>query len=261
MTTDVPAIGWCGSIDKAAAMHAAGLDYIELQVVPLKLEDDASFTEAKARVRELPLPMPVMSYLFPHDLRLVGPRVDEDRARAYFDRVVEVMAAGGARLVVYGSGWTRNVPDGFDARRAEDQFLHALGWGAQALAGIGATMVIEPLNRKESNQCNSVADGVRIARRSGLPNLRSLADFYHVDEEHEHLSELEVYGQDIVHVHLADTGRLNPGTGSYDYPAFLGHLKRAGYAGRMSCECAISGEPVAGMRFSAAFVRDAWAAA
>ena len=29
----------------------------------------------------------------------------------------------------------------------------------------------------------------------------------------------------------------------------------------MSCECAISGEPVAGMRFSAAFVRDAWAAA
>jgi len=31
-------------------------------------------------VRDLPLPAPVMSYLFPHDLRLVGTQVDEARA-------------------------------------------------------------------------------------------------------------------------------------------------------------------------------------
>lgn len=27
------------------------------------------------------------------------------------------------------------------------------------------------------------------------------------------------------HVHLADTGRLDPGAGGYDYPAFSGRLK------------------------------------
>jgi hypothetical protein len=90
-----PAIGWCAPLERAADLAAAGLDYHELQLVPMKLEDDAAFAAAKARVRDLPLPVPVMSYLFPHDLRLVGDVVHEARARAYFDRVVELMAAAG----------------------------------------------------------------------------------------------------------------------------------------------------------------------
>lgn len=253
-----PAIGWCAPLERAADLAAAGLDYHELQLVPLKLEDDAAFAAAKARVRDLPLPVPVMSYLFPHDLRLVGDVVHEARARAYFDRVVEVMAAAGTKLVVYGSGWTRNVPEGFDAQRAEDQFVHALRWCADALAGIGGTLVIEPLNRKESNQCNGVADGARLARASGKANVGSLADFYHVDEEGESFEVLREVGAALVHVHLADTGRLNPGSGAYDYAGFFGALAGAGYAGRLSGECGFKGEPVASMRDSAAFLRRAW---
>ena len=255
----IPQIGWCGTPDKAADMHAAGLDYIELQLVPLKLEDDAAFTAAKSLVRQLPLPAPVMSYLFPHDLRLVGPEVHESRARAYIDRVAELMSIAGAKHVVYGSGWTRNVPEGFDRTQAEDQFLHALDWCAKTLASIGATLVIEPLNRKESNQCNHVADGVQFARRTGLTNVKGLADFYHVDEEQESLTTLGEFGSELAHVHLADTGRMNPGTGSYDYPHFFGQLKGAGYRGRLSGECGIKGDPVTGMRMSAEFLRKAWA--
>jgi sugar phosphate isomerase/epimerase len=253
-----PAIGWCAPIERAADLAAAGLDYHELQLVPLKLEDDAAFADAMARVRDLPLPVSVASYLFPHDLRLVGNEVQEAHARAYFDRVVALMSAAGTKLVVYGSGWTRNVPDGFDPKRAEEQFLHALRWCADALAGIGGTLVIEPLNRKESNQCNSVADGVRLARASGKANVSSLADFYHVDEAQEPLETLRRLGASIVHVHLADTGRLNPGTGRYDYTTFFGHLRTAGYAGRLSGECGFKGEPVASMRESAAFLREVW---
>jgi sugar phosphate isomerase/epimerase len=256
-----PDIGWCGTPDKAADMQAAGLDYIELQLVPLNLENDERFAAAKSSVRNLPLRAPVMSYLFPHDLRLVGPEVHEARARAYVDRVVELMALAQATHVVYGSGWTRNVPEGFDRKKAEDQFVHALDWCAAALAGIGATLVIEPLNRKESNLCNHVVDGVQFARRSGMPNVKGLADFYHVDEEAEPFASLGDLGGELAHVHLADTGRMNPGTGTYDYPGFFGQLKAAGYRGRLSGECGVIGEPVAGMRRSAEFLRQAWAQA
>lgn len=256
-----PAFGWCGTLDKAADLHAAGLDYLELQLVPLRLEDDTAFADAKARVRDLPLPSPVMSYLFPHDLRLVGPVVQEARARAYVDRVIELMSAAGARHVVYGSGWTRNIPEGFDTAQAQDQFLRALQWCGEAVGAIGATLVIEPLNRRESNQCNHVAEGIAWARRTGLPNVQGLADFYHVDEEAEPLALLAECGGALAHVHLADTDRMNPGTGRYDYPVFFGALKRAGYAGRFSAECGVRGEPVAGMRFSADFLRRTWAQA
>jgi sugar phosphate isomerase/epimerase len=160
---------------------------------------------------------------------------------------------------VLGSGWTRNIPEGWSTLEAEDEFLATLDWCADALRGSGATLVIEPLNRKESNLVNSVADGARLAKRLGRDEVRGLADFYHMDEEHEPLDALREHGAWLAHIHLADTGRLNPGTGEYDYAAFFGHLKSCGYSGLLSAECGFKGEPLASMRASAAFMRRAWA--
>ena len=75
-------------------------------------------------------------------------------------------------------------------------------------------LVIEPLNRAESNIANSVAEGVRFAEAVSRPEVKVLADFYHMDEENEPLDELVVNAGWLAHVHLADTGRMSPGTGS-----------------------------------------------
>ena len=259
--TTTPRFGWCGPLQNASLMKEAGLDYIEAQLVPMKLEDDASFADAKARVPDLPLPASAFSYLFPHDARIVGPEKDERRNRAYFDRVVELLTIARARVVVLGSGWTRNIPEGWTQAQAEDEFLSALEWCADALRRSGTTLAIEPLNRKESNLVNSVGDGARLARKLNRPEVRGLADFYHMDEENEPLDELREHCEWLAHIHLADTGRLNPGTGSYDYPSFFGHLKACGYQGLLSAECGFKGEPLASMRESVSFMRQAWNAA
>lgn len=258
MQTYTPLIGWCGPLDRAADMHQAGLDYIEAQLVPMNLENDIAFEEAKARVRELPLPALAMSYLFPHDFRLVGPEKNVARNRAYFDRVVVMLALAKSRIVVLGSGWTRNRPPDWTQAQTEDEFLQALTWCADALKGVGTTLVIEPLNTKESNWVNSVADGVRLARQLNREEVRGLADFYHMDEENEPLATLSDQGDWVRHIHLADTGRLNPGTGSYDYPSFFKHLKTSGYRGLLSAECGFKGEPVEVMRYSRQFLEHAW---
>jgi len=88
----------------------------------------------------------------------------------------------------------RGRREGFATAKAEDQFLRALQWCGSAFRSIGVTLVIEPLNRKESNQCNHVMDGVAWARKTGLPNVKGLADFYHMDEESEPLSMLSECG-------------------------------------------------------------------
>lgn len=257
-STNTPRFGWCGPIQNATNIKAAGLDYMEAQLVPMHLENDSCFAEAKASVADAPSPVEAMSYLFPHDFRLYGEGANDARNRAYFDRVVAVLDRAKAEVVVLGSGWARNKPSGWTQDQTEQAFLETLHWCAEALENSTAMLVIEPLNRKESNFINSVSDGVRLAQMLNHPKVRTLADFYHMDEENEPLETLMANGPWLGHIHLADTQRLNPGTGHYDYPAFFGHLKAAGYSGRLSAECGMQGEPMAAMHHSAKFLRQAW---
>jgi sugar phosphate isomerase/epimerase len=263
-----PAIGWCGQLTMAIDFAKAGLDYIEVQLVPLKLENDVSYANAQAALRECPLPAWAMSYLFPHDFRLVTgvdcAVVDERRIRHYFDRVVSLLVAAKSSVVVLGSGWTRNLSVGSDPAKHRAEFLAALGWCADALEGTGITLVIEPLNTKESNFVTSVADGVKLAKELGRAEVHGLADFYHMHEEDEPLLTLRT--NLVTHIHLADEGRLNPGTGignkAYDYSTFFKQLKATGYQGLMSCECGIKkeqcGDVVEAMKFSKNFLTQQW---
>lgn len=250
-------IGWCAPLAEAAEVAAAGLDFIEVPIAKLGLEDAASFAAAKAAIAASPLPVRAFNTYMPQDMRVVGDSIDAARVRGYLSRVAELCALAGARVIVFGSGWARNVPDGFERSRAEVQFTQALEWSADALAGTGTTLVIEPLNRKESNIVNSVAEGVRFAKLIARPQIRVLADFYHMDEESEPLSELFEHRDWLSHIHVADTGRRNPGTGSYPYAAFARELERAGYAGLISAECSIA-DPLADRRHSLAFMRTLW---
>jgi sugar phosphate isomerase/epimerase len=81
-----------------------------------------------------------------------------------------------------------------------------------------------------------------------------MADFYHMDEENEPLEVLSTHRDWIVHIQLADTDRENPGTGSYPYTVFFGHLKNSGYTGRVSVEVMHS-IPEVEMRRSLTFLR------
>ncbi|MBL8833548.1 MAG: sugar phosphate isomerase/epimerase [Rhodospirillales bacterium] len=261
MEAAVPPFGWCGTLDEAPLMHEAGLDHVELQIVPMRIADPVAFAKARARIADLPLPSLAMSYLFPHDMRLVGPDADERRIRAYFERVVVLLAQAKARVVVLGSGWSRDVPDGWTQGRTEEALLRALGWCADALAGSGAVLAIEPLNRNESNLVNRLADAVRLARALGRPEVRAMADFYHMAVEGEPPAALREHGEWLAHVQVSDTGRHNPGTGTQDFHALFGHLKAAGYRGALTAECVARGELLAAMRDSHEFVRRAWRAA
>lgn len=79
-----------------------------------------------------------------------------------------------------------------------------------------------------------------------------------MDEETEPFDTLVRNASRLRHVHLADTGRKNPGTGSYPYPAFFKRLKEAGYQDLLSAECSVD-DPEADRRASLAFLQGAWA--
>jgi sugar phosphate isomerase/epimerase len=129
------------------------------------------------------------------------------------------------------------VPDGFPMEEAQIQLADFLDVAGDAAKQYGLKVAIEPLNRKESNVINSVAEALELAIAVGRPEVRVLADLYHIDEEQEPLSHVADAGPWMLHTHTADTGRYRPGSGSYDNLGFMRALLNAGYDGRMSVEC------------------------
>ncbi|WP_219838347.1 sugar phosphate isomerase/epimerase [Paenibacillus sp. R14(2021)] len=249
--------GWCRGIEDAALLKDLGFDYIECAVVSLQLENTAAHREVLPAYVDSPLPVSAFSIFFPGDLKLVGPERDGERLRRYVHSAAEALHRIGTRTVVLGSGRSRTLPDGWERGRGEDQMLHTLNDIAEAFKGTGLTLAIEPLNLKECNYINSVGEAVHLAKQLNDPIIRVLADFYHMDEESEALDALTVHKEWLAHIHLADTGRMSPGTGEYPYAEFAAKLKEAGYSGMISAECGLGepGKPEKELAASLAFMK------
>lgn len=231
-------IGYCGPVETGLAAQAAGFDYLECPLTSLLGdEDEAAFAPVLAAYRASPLPVHAFNIFLPGDLKVVGPEVDQARLQSYLEVTLTRAQTIGARLIVFGSGAARRVPEQTPRDKAIAQLVQFLRNVAEVAAATGITIAIEPLNRKESNIINSVAEGVELAQRVDRPEIRVLADFYHMDEEVEPLEHIVTYKDWLAHIHVADTGRLAPGTGQYPYETFAAQLAQAGYEGMVSIEC------------------------
>ncbi len=144
----------------------------------------------------------------------------------------------GGEIVVLGSGGARKVPEGFDKKRALEQFSELCRELGPRAAEAGVTIAIEPLNSKEDNLINSVAQGAQIVDAVAHPNIQLLADFYHMFEDREPTQNAADAGKRLKHTHLADLGRLAPGfaEGEADFVGFFAALRAAGYDKRCSFE-------------------------
>lgn len=229
--------GVCASIDKAGIVKNAGFDFIECTVVSLQPEQSDSEAQAiLEQYRESPLPIESFNILLPRDLKIVGDNVDSDRVRRYLEKALERVKAIGAETIVFGSGGSRTLPEGFSRARGEEQILQFLDTLADIADPTGITIVIEPLNTTESNIINSVPEAVSFAEKVNRKSIRVLADFYHMYKENEPLENIVRHNDWIRHIHVSDS-RYAPGMGDYPYSTFLDCVNRAEYNGRISIEC------------------------
>lgn len=249
--------GWCRGIDDADLLRRHGFDYIECALASLQLENQDEFNKQLPKYLNSPLPVKAFNVFFPGEIKVVGPHVNADRVRSYVAKASEALHKIGAEIAVLGSGGSRSIPEGWERAQAEEQIVRLLDWIADEFDGSGVTLAIEPLNRKESNIINSVSEGVYFAQQVNRSPIRVLADFYHMDEEKESYDTLVENRDWLAHIHLADTGRLSPGTGQYPYDLFVDRLKQAGYKGMISAECGVS-DAETEMPDSLTFVKHKW---
>lgn len=121
----------------------------------------------------------------------------------------------------------------------------ARGWLGDALCELGdharqynVPLIYEPLNRYETNLCNTQGDGVNLLEEVGATNVRLLADLFHMNiEEVDIASALRQSGRWLGHVHCVDTTRCAAGVGHLDWTPIVEALRAIGYAEYLSAEC------------------------
>ena len=262
----MPTYGICAGPEHTHALREAGFDYVEgsCQAYLRAVEDDDAFAGLGAYAGDSALPIPACNLLLPGEIVIAGGGADLGAASAYMERLLRRAKEAGVDTVVFGSGRSRRVPEGFDRDKAKGQILDFLRDAAPMAEAAGVTIAIEPLNRGECNILNGVAEASGYAREVGSPGVKVLVDSYHSWLEDEPPAEIEADVGLIRHVHVADKeGRVAPGEsgGGGDvagrYREFFGVLKRGGYDGRISIEGKVDFE-VDALRRTLGFLKEQW---
>ena len=129
------------------------------------------------------------------------------------------------------------VAPGETRAQAIARFGEVAGEMAAYAQGRGVRLVLEPINRYESNFINSLAEGAALLDTLALPGLALMPDLFHMNIEDRSLGgELERHADQIAYLHLADSNRLAPGQGHTDFTAVFAALKRMRYQGWAAVE-------------------------
>jgi sugar phosphate isomerase/epimerase len=107
-----------------------------------------------------------------------------------------------------------------------------------AAEGAGVTLVIEAVNRYESDFLNTISECTDFIEAFPTDKLKVHIDTFHMNMEEDCIADSIIRaGSRIGHVHLADSNRRYPGQGHYNFTETLDALKQAGYEGALSVEC------------------------
>ena len=256
-------LGFCGGPDAAALAKAAGCDYLEMNFTSIARQSEDEFAATRQALAAAQLPCEAMNCFIPGDFKLCDPALDIPALEAYLAQGFARAKALGVEIVVFGSSGARRRPEGISKEEAWQILAPIYRLAGDYAARFGVTIAIEPLSYRECNAVNTLRDGLALMELAGHPNVRMLADMYHMGENGEDFNDVLLAGADLRHCHIGrPAGRVYPMPGDgYDYAPFFAALREIGYPGRLSVEAsAPNKDPAADLPVAIAYCREssAW---
>ena len=166
-------------------------------------------------------------------------------ATRFLEKVVDTAAALGARVVTgvtySGIGYKTGKPP----QEAEyEAIASALRPIARRCADQGIALGLEPCNRYETHLVNTAAQALALIERIGEPNVMLHLDTYHMNiEEKGFAGPIEQAGHALQYIHLSESDRGVPGTGTVDWEQIFRTLAAIGFQGDLVLESFIVTPP------------------
>ena len=163
--------------------------------------------------------------------------------RDYFYELIGSASDLNMSTLVMGAGGARNLPSADKYENVMEQMADICRYAiSPVLDHYGIILALEGLRKDETNMMNRTDESVKIAELAAVPNIKVMADLYHVIGEGENLADFANYKGYIRHAHIGKPApRVMPSNGDgYDYKPFFEALRSANFNGRMSVEAGSS---------------------
>lgn len=160
---------------------------------------------------------------------------NRNKAVSFVKRIIDLGGSFGAPAIVGSMQGRAQESKGIPAARARlATSLRALSDHAMQYR---IPLLYEPLNRYETNICNSLADATRLIDSTESDNVRVLADLFHMNIEETGVADaLREAGAHVGHVHLVDSNRRPAGLGHLEFQPIAEVLSDINFEGWLSAE-------------------------
>jgi hydroxypyruvate isomerase len=166
-------------------------------------------------------------------------------------------AAGVERALTYAQALGCPIVHAMAGRAADDDeratatYVSNVRVAADAFAGIGRRVVLEPINRRDMPGyfLHTTAQAAALIARIDRPNVALQLDLYHAQISEGDLERrIRSLFPLVAHVQIAgNPARGEPSVGEVNYRYLLALLDELGYRGWIGCEYRPAGETVAGL--------------
>jgi len=233
-------MGMAAPLDRAAALKKHGAEFLTVGTGDLLAPDQPDEIFAKNLTKLAASPLPVLAcngFIRPKHLRCVGEEANHDQILEWAETAFRRLKQAGGKFIVFGSGGSRELRNGWPKDKADAQFTALLKRMGPLAEKHGVTVVVEQLQASECNYINRIGEAAALIRAAGHPNIRLLADLYHMAKMGDTPADLKAAMDVVRHVEIAEKGgRTYPGVAGDDFRPFFRVLREAGYQGAISIE-------------------------
>jgi hydroxypyruvate isomerase len=176
--------------------------------------------------------------------------------KASIDTALEYADATGAKILHLMAG---KIAPSADRAAWTQTLVENVQLAADAVAGEGITLVLEPINTRVDIPgyfYDTTTAVISVMDAAGRPNVKLLYDIYHMQIMEGDLARtIERLLPRIGHVQLADNpGRNEPGTGEINFAWLLPRIDALGYDGFVGCEYKPANETKAGLGWTKTYL-------
>ena len=227
-------IGVCGGFDRISITAACGYDYIETNFKDLAKSSEEDFQKFLTALKDNNLACEAANCFLPGELKVTGENIDYEALKEYLSVGYKRAAEAGIKVVVFGSGGARHIPEGYSYKAAINDIIKFMKeYAAPMAAEYGIDLVFEPLRKKETNIINTIKEGAMLASAINLPNVGTLGDLFHMYVEGDTYDDVRELKGIFRHAHMSypesiDKRVYMKESDDFDYKGFFEALKYVG---------------------------------